>query len=237
VDLHDAYKSIIESFIHAGIANNAKVRLVWIDTESLSIANLAERFGQCHGILVCPGFGERGIEGKILAARHARETGMPYFGICLGMQVATIEFARHVCGMKGAHSTEFDPKTPHPVIDYLPEQRNVSNLGGTMRLGAYPCIISPGTKAYQAYRTEQISERHRHRYEVNNTYLAKLEEKGMLFCGKSPDGMLVEMLELKDHPWYLGCQFHPEFKSRPMNPQPLFRDFIAAAKRFRDGGK
>jgi CTP synthase len=237
VDLHDAYKSIIESFVHAGIANDAKVRLEWIDTENLSPATVAEQFGQCHGILVCPGFGERGIEGKILAARYARETGLPYFGICLGMQVATIEFARNVCGMKGAHSTEFDPKTPHPVIDYLPEQRNISNLGGTMRLGAYPCVITPGTKAHQAYRCEQISERHRHRYEVNNSYLAKLEEKGLVFCGKSPDGRLVEMVELKDHPWYLGCQFHPEFKSRPMNPQPLFRDFIAAAKRFRDGKK
>lgn len=235
VDLHDAYKSIIESFVHAGIANDVKVRLEWIDTESLSPATMAEQFRQCHGILVCPGFGERGIEGKILAARHARETGLPYFGICLGMQVATIEFARNVCGMKGAHSTEFDPKTPHPVIDYLPEQRNISNLGGTMRLGAYPCAITPGTKAHQAYRCEQISERHRHRYEVNNSYLAKLEEKGLVFCGKSPDGRLVEMVELRDHPWYLGCQFHPEFKSRPMNPQPLFRDFVAAAKRFRGG--
>jgi CTP synthase len=237
VDLHDAYKSIIESFVHAGIANNTKVRLDWIDTESLSSGNLAQRFAECHGILVCPGFGERGIEGKILAAKHARESGMPYFGICLGMQVATIEFARNICGMKGAHSTEFDDKTPHPVIDYLPEQRNISNMGGTMRLGAYPCVIKSGTKAYQAYQAEQISERHRHRYEVNNAYIPKLEEKGLVFCGKSPDGMLVEMVELKDHPWFLGCQFHPEFKSRPMKPQPLFRDFIKAAKEYRDGSK
>jgi len=234
VDLHDAYKSIIESFVHAGITNSVKVKLDWIDTESLDSSNLAQRFNKCHGILVCPGFGERGIEGKILAARYARESGMPYFGICLGMQVATIEFARNVCGMKGAHSTEFDDKTPHPVIDYLPEQRNISNMGGTMRLGAYPCAIKAGTKAFQAYQTEQISERHRHRYEVNNTYISKLEEKGMIFCGKSPDGMLVEMVELKDHPWFLGCQFHPEFKSRPMKPQPLFRDFIKAAKEYRD---
>jgi CTP synthase len=235
VDLHDAYKSIIESFVHAGIANKARVKLDWIDTESLAQENLAQRFDDCHGILVCPGFGERGIEGKILAARYAREKKMPYFGICLGMQVATIEFARNVCGMKNAHSTEFDDKTPHPVIDYLPEQRNISTMGGTMRLGAYPCVITPGTKAYQAYQTEQISERHRHRYEVNNTYVPKLEEKGLVFCGRSPDGMLVEMVELKDHPWFLGCQFHPEFKSRPMKPQPLFRDFIKAAKEYRDG--
>lgn len=237
VDLHDAYKSIIESFVHAGIANKVKVKLDWIDTESLEPSNLAQRFQDCHGILVCPGFGERGIEGKILAAKYARESKMPYFGICLGMQVATIEFARNVCGMKGAHSTEFDDKTPHPVIDYLPEQRNISNMGGTMRLGAYPCALKPGTKAYQAYQSEQISERHRHRYEVNNSYIPKLEEKGMIFCGRSPDGMLVEMVELNDHPWFLGCQFHPEFKSRPMKPQPLFRDFIRAAKEYRESKK
>ncbi|MBU1355598.1 MAG: CTP synthase [Candidatus Edwardsbacteria bacterium] len=237
VDLHDAYKSIIESFVHAGIANRVKVKLDWIDTESLAQENLAQRFDDCHGILVCPGFGERGIEGKILAARYAREKKVPYFGICLGLQVATIEFARNVCGMKNAHSTEFDDKTPHPVIDYLPEQRNISNMGGTMRLGAYPCVITPDTKAHQAYQAEQISERHRHRYEVNNTYVSKLEEKGLVFCGRSPDGLLVEMVELKDHPWFIGCQFHPEFKSRPMKPQPLFRDFVKAAKEYRDGKK
>ncbi len=234
VDLHDAYKSIIESFVHAGIANKVKVKLDWIDTENLDGSNLAGRFKDCHGILVCPGFGERGIEGKILAAHHARKNLMPYLGICLGMQVATIEFLRNECGMKQAHSTEFDDKTPHPVIDYLPEQRHISNKGGTMRLGAYPCTIKTGTKAYEAYKTEQISERHRHRYEVNNAYISKLEEHGMIFCGKSPDGMLVEMIELKDHPWFLGCQFHPEFKSRPMRPHPLFRDFVKAAKEYRD---
>jgi CTP synthase len=230
VDLHDAYKSITEGLIHAGIHNQVKVRLDWVDTEALDKSSIAERLKGIQGVLVCPGFGERGVEGKILCARHARENGIPYLGICLGMQVAVIESARHLCGMPGAHSTEFDQKSAHPVIDYLPDQRQVKNMGGTMRLGAYPCKLAPGTKAYDCYGQEEISERHRHRYEVNNDYVSRLEEKGLVFSGKSPDGQLMEMMEIPSHPWFLGCQFHPEFKSRPMRPHPLFREFIKAAK-------
>ncbi len=232
VNLHDAYKSIIESFVHAGAANRVKVELDWVDTEALDRNNLEQRLGRCHGILVCPGFGERGVEGKILAAQYAREHRVPFLGICLGMQIAIIEFARNVCGLARAHSTEFDSQTPHPVIDFLPEQRAVRNMGGTMRLGAYPCVVASGTKAAAAYGESQISERHRHRYEVNNDYREPLSAKGLVFSGTSPDGALVEMAELSDHPWFVGCQFHPEFKSRPMRPHPLFRDFVKAAKEF-----
>ena len=235
VDLHDAYKSIIESLLHAGVANNVKVALDWVDTESLDAGNLAARLAECHGILVCPGFGDRGIEGKILAARHARENGVPYLGICLGMQVAVIEFARAVCGLKGAHSTEFNDRTPHPVIDFMPDQRTITAKGGTMRLGAYPCALGQGTRSRAAYGADQVSERHRHRYEVNNDYAGRLEAAGMAVAGRSPDGALVEMIELPGHPWFVGCQFHPEFKSRPMRPHPLFRDFVAAARARRTG--
>lgn len=230
VGLHDAYKSIIESITHAGAANRVAVDLDWVDTESLDRLNVEERLGACHGILVCPGFGERGVEGKIQAARFARERGVPYFGICLGMQIAIIEFARNVCGLKGAHSTEFDDKSAHPVIDFLPEQRGIKNLGGTMRLGAYPCALSRGSLAHKAYGQDQISERHRHRYEVNNEYRQRLSNKGLILSGISPDGSLVEMVELGGHPWFVGCQFHPEFKSRPMQPHPLFREFIRKAR-------
>ncbi|HTY08153.1 MAG TPA: CTP synthase, partial [Candidatus Edwardsbacteria bacterium] len=233
VELHDAYKSIIESLLHAGTANNVKVALDWVDTEALDAGNLAARLSQSSGILVCPGFGDRGVEGKILAARYARENNVPYFGICLGMQVAVIEFARNVCGLKGAHSTEFSEKTPHPVIDFMPEQRGITAKGGTMRLGAYPCVLKPGTKARAAYDADEISERHRHRYEVNNDYAAQLAAKGLVLSGTSPDGSLVEMVELEGHPWFAGCQFHPEFKSRPMRPHPLFREFIRAAKQIK----
>jgi CTP synthase len=230
VDLHDAYKSITEGLIHAGIHNKVKVRLDWVDTEALDKSSIDERLRDIQGVLVCPGFGERGVEGKILCAKHARENGIPYLGICLGMQVAVIEAARNLCGLPGAHSTEFDQKSTHPVIDYLPDQRQVKNMGGTMRLGAYPCRLSSGTTAFDCYGEAEISERHRHRYEVNNNYVTKLEEKGLVFSGKSPDGQLMEMMEIPGHPWFMGCQFHPEFKSRPMRPHPLFREFIKAAK-------
>ncbi len=236
VNLHDAYKSIIESVAHAGAANRVKAELDWIDTEELDRGNIRDRLSQCHGILVCPGFGERGVEGKVLAAQYARENRVPYLGICLGLQIAIIEFARNVCGLKGAHSTEFDGQTPHPVIDLMPEQRGVRNKGGTMRLGAYPCALARGSRAHSAYGSEEISERHRHRYEVNNDYRERLGAGGLAFSGMSPDGSLVEMAELPGHPWFLGCQFHPEFKSRPMRPHPLFRDFIKAAREFAGKG-
>jgi len=235
VDLHDAYKSIIESLLHAGIHNQVKVKLDWIDTEALTPDNLKDRLKNCHGLLVCPGFGERGVEGKILCAKYARENQVPYFGICLGMQVAVIEATRNLCGLRNANSTEFVKDCPDPVIDFLPEQRQIKNMGGTMRLGAYPCRLKAGTKAFAAYGQEEISERHRHRYEVNNDYIGRLEEKGIVFSGKSPDGMLMEMMEAEGHPWFVGCQFHPEFKSRPMRAHPLFREFIRAAKEFKAG--
>jgi CTP synthase len=235
VDLHDAYKSIIESLLHAGIHNQVRVKLDWIDTEALNPGNLKGRLKDCQGLLVCPGFGERGVEGKILCAKYARENQVPYFGICLGMQVAVIEASRNLCGLRNANSTEFAKECPDPVIDFLPEQRQVKNLGGTMRLGAYPCRLKTGTKAFAAYGQEEISERHRHRYEVNNDYIGRLEEKGIVFSGKSPDGMLMEMMEAEGHPWFVGCQFHPEFKSRPMRAHPLFREFIRAAKEFKAG--
>lgn len=181
-----------------------------------------------RGVLVPVGFGSRGIEGKIEAIQYAREQGVPYFGICLGMQCATIEFARHVCRMRGANSTEFDPKTPYPVISLLEEQRRVTEMGGTMRLGSYPCRITPGTKTHQAYRATAIRERHRHRYEFNNRYRERFAKHGFLVSGIYPRGNLVELIELRDHPWFVACQFHPEFRSRPLEPHPLFRAFVAA---------
>jgi CTP synthase len=189
------------------------------------------------GILVAPGFGSRGIEGKIAAVRYAREQGVPFFGICLGMQVAVIEFARNVSGLRGANSTEFDAKPPHPVVDLMPEQRGVTEKGATMRLGAYPCVLAPGSKSAAAYGAAEISERHRHRYEVNNDYREALTGHGMLISGVSPDRRLVEMIELPEHPYFVGCQFHPEFKSRPQAPHPLFQSFIGAALRARLGDR
>ncbi|MEW6687145.1 MAG: CTP synthase [Candidatus Edwardsbacteria bacterium] len=232
VNLKDAYKSIVETFTHAGIENEAKVDLVWIDAENLNPGNVEKQFEDISGILVPGGFGERGIEGKIEAVKFAREKKIPFFGICLGMQVAVIEFARNVCNLEGANSTEFEANTKYPVIDFLPEQRAVTNKGGTMRLGAYPCCLISGTKTYQAYSEKQISERHRHRYEVNNDYREELQEKGLVFSGLSPDGNLVEMIELREHPWFVGCQFHPEFKSRPLRAHPLFREFVKASLEF-----
>jgi CTP synthase len=192
---------------------------------------------EMDGILVAPGFGSRGIEGKIEAVRYAREEQVPFFGICLGMQVAVIEFARNVTGLRGANSTEFDPKAPFPVVDFLPEQRNITEKGATMRLGAYPCVLTPGSKAAAAYGAAEISERHRHRYEVNNDFREALTGKGMVISGLSPDKRLVEMIELPGHPYFVGCQFHPEFKSRPQAPHPLFQSFVAAALRARLGNR
>jgi CTP synthase len=238
-DLTESYKSLNEALIHGGIPHQCKVTLKFVDSEHID-ENTTEVFSDVDGILVPGGFGSRGIEGKIFAARYARENKIPYFGICLGMQIAVVEFARHLAGLEGAQSAEFDVNTPHPVIYLMLEwydeksqtiqrRNNDSDKGGTMRLGAYPCRVQEDTLAYKAYGTENIFERHRHRYEFNNEYREILEEKGMVISGTSPDKNLVEIVELKDHPWFLGCQFHPEFKSRPMKPHPLFRDFIGKA--------
>ncbi len=239
-NLTESYKSLNEALGHGGIPNRCEVNLKFIDSESITSENVDRILATANGILVPGGFGSRGIEGKIIAARYAREYKIPYFGICLGMQIAVIEYVRHVVGLEGAHSSEFDPATPHPVIYLMLEwydektgtvqQRDIhSAKGGTMRLGAYPCRIMENSVAHRAYRSELISERHRHRYEFNNAYRERLEAQGLVFSGVSPNGELVEIIELPDHPWYLGCQFHPEFKSRPMDPHPLFRDFIKAS--------
>ena len=228
----DAYKSINEAFTHAGIINDCQVKLQWVDSESLEkIDNIADALGAYDGILVGPGFGSRGIEGKIRAVQFAREHRVPYFGICLGMQIAVIEFARHVLGLREATSTEFDPTTPHPVISLLSEQRGVRELGGTMRLGQYRCELVQGTLAYAAYGEKVIYERHRHRYEFNNAYRDQMTAAGLVVSGTHPKGdhELVEIIELRDHPWFCASQFHPEFKSKPLKPQPLFRAFVRAA--------
>lgn len=230
VALHDAYLSIVEALGHAGIDNEADVAVRWVDAEEVHDGNAGELLAGVHGILVPGGFGDRGIEGKIAAIRHAREQAIPFFGICLGMQTAVIEYARSVGGLAGANSSEINPATPHPVIDLLPEQEEVEDKGGTMRLGLYPCKIKAGTKAMESYGESLIYERHRHRYEFNNAYREQLEQAGMVFSGTSPDGRLVEMIELKDHPWFVAVQFHPEFVSRPNRPHPLFRAFVQAAK-------
>ncbi len=240
VDLTESYKSLNEALTHGGISNEAKVNLTFVDSTKLTQANVAETLAGCDGVLVPGGFGGRGIEGKILAAKYARENKVPYFGICLGMQMAVVEVARHLAGLEDANGEEFDEHTPHPVIYLMKEwydehTRQVehrdesSDKGGTMRLGAYPCHLEEGTRAHAAYKTDDISERHRHRFEFNNAYKEKLVEAGLVISGTSPDHELVEIVELKDHPWFLGCQFHPEFKSTPRNPHPLFRDFIKAS--------
>jgi CTP synthase len=228
-ELRDAYKSINESFVHAGADNDVAVDIRWINAEDITHNGAEKYLKDMDGLLVPGGFGERGVDGKIEAIRYVRENKIPFLGICLGLQCAIIEFARHVCGLKGAHSTEFK-KTKFNVIDLMQEQKGIKNLGGTMRLGAYPCIVSKGTKAFRAYKKEFISERHRHRYEVNNKFKKKLAEQGMIFSGVSPDGSLVEIIELADHPWFVAGQFHPELKSRPILPHPLFRDFVGAVK-------
>jgi CTP synthase len=229
VALPDAYKSIMESFIHAGIENDVKVNLKWVDTEIMVNGSQHEFLGDVSGILVPGGFGERGIEGKLNTVKYARENEVPFFGICLGLQCAVIEFARNVLGLKEAHSAEFEPDTPHPVIDFMEEQKSITHKGGTMRLGAYECKIKNNTKAHETYGCDLISERHRHRYEVNNKYRDKIEEGGMVICGLSPDETLIEMIELPDHPWFVSCQFHPELKSRALRAHPLFREFVKAS--------
>jgi CTP synthase len=243
VDLTESYKSLNEALRHGGIPNDCRANLKFVDSEKIEKNNCREIIGDADGILVPGGFGSRGIEGKICAAKYAREEKIPYFGICLGMQIAVIEFARNAADMNGAHSQEFDKNTPFPVIYLMTEwyddktetiqKRDLaSDKGGTMRLGAYPCVIKKDSLAYKAYGISSISERHRHRYEFNNAFKERLEKKGLVISGTSPDGELVEMVELKGHPWFLGCQFHPEFKSRPMNPHPLFREFIRASLKY-----
>ncbi len=229
VQLQDAYLSVSESLKHAGIHHGTNVRLRWVDAESTSAADAERQLLDADGILVPGGFGNRGIEGKILAARVARESGIPYLGICLGMQVAVIEFARNVCGLDGANSSEFDPETPYPVIDLLPEQKEIEDMGGSMRLGADPVDLAEGTRANEAYGEMVVYERHRHRYEVNNHFRPRLVEGGLIVSGTFQEGRLVEVIELPDHPWFVASQFHPEFKSRPSRPSPLFRDFVGAA--------
>jgi CTP synthase len=229
VELHDAYKSIVESFIHAGAANECKVNIEWIHSESLTSENAVEKLENLDGVLVAPGFGERGIEGKIAAIQYVRENNIPFFGICLGMQMAVIEYARNVIGWESAHSVEMDNTTDHPVIHLMKDQKDVSNKGGTMRLGAYPCKIKKDSLANKIYGKTNISERHRHRYEFNNKYLKDFEEKGLIATGINPDNNLVEMVELPSHPFYIGVQFHPELKSTVMNPHPIFVNFVSAA--------
>ncbi len=232
VELQDAYKSIIAAFEHAGMENDVKVELKWVNSEELTDKNITQKLNDVSGILVPGGFGERGIEGKLRAIRYARENKIPFFGICLGLQCAVIEYARNVLGKTDANSTEFDPNTRNPVIHLMETQKSVKRMGGTMRLGSYPCKLRTGTKAHKAYGKLEINERHRHRYEFNNSYRLELEEAGMIISGLSPDGDLVEMIELSDHPWFVGCQFHPELKSRVKRAHPLFRDFVRAALEF-----
>ncbi|MDQ3964877.1 MAG: CTP synthase [Actinomycetota bacterium] len=230
VKLQDAYLSVVEALGHAGGAHSVKVELDWVDAEDLNDpVSTEERLARADGVLVLPGFGDRGTEGKIEAARYARESGTPYLGLCLGMQIAVIEFGRHAVGLEKANSTEFDPESPHPVIDIMPDQVGVE-MGGTMRLGRYPCKIEPNTLAAEVYGEELVYERHRHRYEVNNGYRDALAQAGMVFSGTSPDGRLVEIAEVKGHPFFIGSQFHPEFKSRPLRPHPLFRGFVGACR-------
>ncbi|MBA2566389.1 MAG: CTP synthase [Thermoleophilaceae bacterium] len=229
VQLEDAYLSVIEALNHSGFHHGARVDVRWVDAEALDRDEAQRELESCDGILIPGGFGERGIEGKIRAARFAREREVPYLGICLGMQIAVSEFARHVAGMDGANSTEFDPETPYPVIDLLPEQKEVRDLGGTMRLGADPVKLHEGTRAREIYAEPVVYERHRHRYEVNNHLRARLERCGLVYSGTSPDDRLVEIVELPEHPFFIASQFHPEFKSRPLRAQPLFRDFVGAA--------
>jgi CTP synthase len=234
IQLKESYKSLTESFVHGGVANETRVTLRWVDAETVEKEGAERHLGGIDGLMVPGGFGTRGIEGKIAAIRFARERGVPFFGICLGMQCAVIEYARNVLGLAGANSSEFDLKTPHPVIDLLPEQHGIADKGGTMRLGAYPCRIEPGTLAAAAYGQDEIQERHRHRYEFNNAYREQFLAAGLRQSGIFPGRTLVEIVELPGHPWFLGCQFHPEFKSRPWAAHPLFREFVKAARAYRE---
>jgi len=233
VGYEDSYKSLKEALIHGGLAHNVKVNIHWIESEGLLDTDWEHQLEPYDGILVPGGFGKRGVEGMIRAIRFARERKVPYFGICLGMQTMVIEFARNVCGLDQADSTEFDPATPHRVIFKLRELKGVDEMGGTMRLGAYPCVLAEGSFAHSAYKSRQISERHRHRYEFNREYEEILTSHGLRIAGATPDGLYVEICEIRDHPWYLGCQFHPEFKSKPLEPHPLFRAFLGAAFEYR----
>ena len=229
VELQDAYISVVEAMKHAGYAFDADVEVKWVNAEEVNDANVAEILADVDGIIVPGGFGDRGVEGKISATKFARENNVPFLGICLGMQLATVEFARSILELQGAHSSELDPNTPHAIIDLLPEQKDVEDLGGTLRLGLFPCKLTPGSKAHQAYGEELIYERHRHRYEFNNEYREQFEAAGFMFSGTSPDGRLIEIIELPEHPFFVASQFHPEFVSRPQRPQPLFREFIKAS--------
>ena len=232
--LHDAYISVVEALKHGGIASRSTVNIKWVDSELLNASNVDETFADVSGIIVPGGFGDRGVEGMILSAKYAREHSMPYLGLCLGMQVSIIEFARDVCGLHDAHSIELDPKTTHPVIALMPDQDEDGDIGGTLRLGSYPCELSEDSLAYKLYGEKTIHERHRHRYEVNNDYRVPLTEKGMKLCGLSPDGRIVEMVELTNHPWFVATQAHPELKSRPNRPHPLFRGFVEASIEYKN---
>ncbi|MEG0497605.1 MAG: CTP synthase, partial [Carnobacterium sp.] len=230
VELPDAYLSVVESLNHAGYAEDSEIEIDWINADEVTTSNAAELLKDADGILVPGGFGDRGLEGKIAAIQYARENTVPFFGICLGMQLACVEFARNVVGLEGAHSTETDPETPHNIIDLMSDQKDVVEMGGTLRLGLYPCKLKAGSVAAQNYgNAEVVQERHRHRYEFNNDYRTLLEDKGMVFSGVSPDNRLVEIVELSDHPFYVACQFHPEFLSRPNRPQKLFSGFVKAS--------
>ncbi|GEN44297.1 CTP synthase [Alkalibacillus haloalkaliphilus] len=226
VALQDAYISVVEALKHSGFAFDSDIKVKWVSSEEVTKDNVDEYLNDVDGILVPGGFGDRAIDGKIEAIRYARENKIPFLGICLGMQLATVEYARNVLGLEGAHSAEIEPSTPYPVIDLLPEQKDVEDLGGTLRLGVYACRLEEGTNAYEAYNDELVYERHRHRYEFNNEYREQMEAEGFIFSGLSPDGRLAEIIELKDHPWFVASQFHPEFKSRPTRPQPLFKKFV-----------
>ncbi|MCH7927796.1 MAG: CTP synthase [Candidatus Dadabacteria bacterium] len=232
VSQQDAYKSLHEALAHGGYANDTKVQIRYVDSEDIESKGIDGLLEGVNGILVPGGFGKRGFEGKISAAAYARNNNVPFFGICLGMQMALVEYSRNVCGIKDAHTKEFASDICNPVIDLMEDQKSLEEKGGTMRLGAYPCVIKDDTFAYKAYKTNNISERHRHRYEVNNKYREVLEQSGLILSGLSPDKNLVEMIEIKEHPWFLGCQFHPEFKSKPLSPHPLFVDFIKSATEF-----
>jgi CTP synthase len=237
VDLVESYKSLNEALVHGGLANECRVEIRYIDSEEIEQKGIGALLAGLHCILIPGGFGQRGIEGKIQTAGYALRENIPFLGICLGMQTAIISFARSACGLEKANSTEFDPDTPHPVIDLMPEQVGISRKGGTMRLGAYPCRLLEGSLAHRIYGCTEIMERHRHRYEVNNAYRDTLMEKGLIPSGTSPDGTLVEIVEIEGHPWYIGCQFHPEFKSKPLSPHPLFKEFIRAALEYKHRGR
>ncbi|MEG0806062.1 MAG: CTP synthase [Lachnospiraceae bacterium] len=229
IQLHDAYISVVEALKHGGIAERATVNIKWIDSELLTAENAQEQLEDVQGILIPGGFGDRGIDGKITAIQYSREHHIPFLGLCLGMQLAIVEFSRHICGLNDAHSIELNPQTTHPVIALMPEQDGVEDIGGTLRLGSYPCILDKNSKSYTLYGKELIEERHRHRYEVNNDYRKILTDHGMILSGMSPDGRIVEMIELNDHPWFIATQAHPELKSRPNRPHPLFKGFVEAA--------